>query len=234
MDSNCNIHYEGTSVCYLKDDNGSMERANGMSFCCVLLNKNGFVLCSDSRETYEDGTFNEFRQKVFIAKDSSCIYGCTGCILCLGIDLIKRVNEWMDKPSLSIVQRLQQVALALGPIIEQKFLKTGKNQRFDMFCINTAEKTFYCLSIENGELVDSSYHTDFPAIHTMGVQVDLFRYFSKEEIAEDTIDELIRKGTVLVKKAAEYELIKKIPTVNENVNWVAINEHGQIQTNMLK
>lgn len=48
----------------------------------------------------------------------------------------------------------------------------------------------------------------------------------------DTKEALLSKGRFLVEKAYQLESLDKIPTINNNVQWVTINNQQEIKTNI--
>lgn len=232
MDSNYLVKYEGTSLQLLRADNGSLERKNNMSFCCFIRNKNGVILCSDSRETFANGTFDENRQKVFITGDNHHIYACTGIIHYDGKDYVAKVKDIMNNSSMSIVERLISISDMMKNVSESMYDKTKMNQRFDMFIIDIKDFTLYVLSVENGILVDYSVLDECPTIQTMGRQVELFHYYHSDEYENDSIKELTKKAVFLVKRAALKESIETLPTINENTQWILVDCLGNIRSSI--
>lgn len=220
MNSNI-IDSIGTSHLLLMD-----ERNNGMSFACFLKNKNGIVLCSDSRETFLDGTFNEYRQKVFISKDR-IPYCTTGIIKYNNIDYVKKVVNIMNKDA-TLIARLNEIAQMMCHVTSQQM--NLEHKRFDMFSIY--DNRLYVLSVSNGQLIDDSIINIPVDIQTMGKQIELSQYFSKADYENDTIEILLSKGRFLVEKAYQLESLEKIPTINNNVQWVTINNQQEIKTNI--
>lgn len=232
IDDNFIIRYEGTSLELLRANNGSLERENNMSFCCFMRNKSGVVLCSDSREVFDNGKIDDNKQKIFITQNRQFIFAYTGIIHYNEIDYTQEVNKVMNKESLSIVDKLIRISEVMKTVTSEIFQKKNSDQRFDMFVVDTSSLMLYILSVQNGVLVDDTIADNYPTVQTMGGHVYLFHYYSLREYENDSIEDLQSKAVFLTKKAALRESLEKVPTINENVKWISVDIYGNIKSHI--
>lgn len=233
--------YDSTSVTtgytttYASVDNtlGRIERGNDMSFCCLLKSKNGIVLCSDTRETFADGTFKDDKQKIFMTDDKKIVYGCTGIIKYKNIDYVTRVNQIMDNEHLFMHEKLNAIMDMLIPVTETLYLNNQDNRGFNMFIIDCNEFTLYDLSIENGISNVRRIPEDKILPIAMGKQTYMFIGLSKDTLYHDTLIEMRNKGITFVDVAAQLEnMLENIPTINNKAQWISIDKKGNIDSNI--
>ena len=223
-----NIKYEGTSRTLLRQNKKCLGRKSDMSFVCYLKNKNGIVLCSDSRELFENHQINEHRQKLFIS-DDQIVYGCTGLAKYKNEDCVFKVNKIMNKKT-TYKDRISEIKKIMSQYTLREHNENNVYSRFDIFLI--VDNQLHILSIKDGYIEDDSELSDYPDIETMGRQVHLFTYFPKEDYENDTLEQLLEKGKLLVHKAAQLESLEKYPSINNIVQWMIIDNRGTIQTNL--
>lgn len=205
-----------------------------MSFCCFLRNENGVVLCSDSREIFGDGSYNENKQKLFITESQKYIYGCTGVIKWQNKDYLCAVEQIMNMESTLLNDKLISISQLMQRVTQDIYFKNREDSRFDMFLVDSKSLNLYVLSVKNGKLIDDSIIKEYPVIHTMGKQVDLFHYYTINEYEKDDVDKLLEKGKFLVHKAALRESVEEFPTINGNIQWISIDRQGYIKSKIYK
>lgn len=193
MDS---INYNQGIVGYLHE-----ERKNSMSFNYFMLNKDFVILGSDSRESYQNNTYSDNRQKTFVNKELKLCWSFTGLTKIDGIDCVDIINLILNSQS-DIITKLKFIENILCYQTQQYFNKYQNDSLFDIFVAenNNSKINVYVLEIKNGiSIIEKNrvyYQGDIMPNLASGVHTDLMKYVNYADMqnrlkAPSELDKLI-------------------------------------------
>ena len=208
------------------------ERKNSMSFNYFMLNKDFIILGSDSRESYQNDTYDDNRQKTFVNKDLKLCWSFTGLTKIDGIDCIDIINIILNSKS-DIIIKLQFIENILCYQTLQYFNKYQKDSIFDLFVAENSNNKInvYVLEVKNGISITKKnrvyYQGEITPNLASGVHTDMikdinYRNMQDKLKAPKELDRLIH----LVMNESE----KTDKTVGGDIYVVAMDNNGNIKT----
>lgn len=129
-----------------------LERKDGnMSFNHAMLNNDFFIVGSDSRDTFSDGTYTDNRQKTYVNKELKLCWSYTGLSIYHNVDLIKIIKDILDLP-VAIEEKLFIIQGIMTIETERYYKETNQDIYFDLFVgINeNHQNALYILEVKNG------------------------------------------------------------------------------------
>lgn len=208
------------------------ERKNSMSFNYFMLNKDFIILGSDSRESYQNDTYDDNRQKTFVNRDLKLCWSFTGLTKIDGIDCIDIINIILNSKS-DIIIKLQFIENILCYQTLQYFNKYQKDSIFDLFVAENSNNKInvYVLEVKNGISITKKnriyYQGEITPNLVSGVHTDMikdinYRNMQDKLKAPKELDRLIH----LVMNESE----KSDKTVGGDTYIAAMDNNGNIIT----
>lgn len=200
-----------------------------MSFNCIYMNDERIIIGSDSRESFDNHTYNDDYQKVFVNEDLKLIWSMTGLIKHNNIDYPTIINCTMNMLEASIEDKLDLIINIMKHSTYQQFNQLKKDSIFTLFVglLNLkGELISYIIDIRNGEVFGHERFTEMEDPIVGGVHLEYAQYLDTKTM--NNRDKAISNMTDLIIKVIKRDSKERYPSVGGNVCVVCLDKFGEI------